>query len=802
MHWPLASQFSAMLQRPEIAFRDPGLKRFRIERDRFGQPRPWTGAFAVVYQGIPPDGGLPMAVRVFTTASPERRERYDAISAYLRARRVRCLVDFSYTDEGVRAAGHGQWFPLIVMDWVQGETLYKWVAQCCRKENRAALAGVASRWIDLVAELEGAEIAHGDLQHANVMVTPWGELKLVDYDGMCVPDLVGRRNLEVGIKPYQHPDRGEQTLLSLQLDRFSAMVIYVALKALAAEPGLWRTHVEASQYDKLLFREEDLRAPGDSPLIADLRRSPDPDVPDLVEQLLQFVAMPMDRLPALRESTHPSFQRIEGLLRTQQWEAAVELLNRRGQFRDAPEHLKPLIQQAYHCVCRKDAWKAFARLSQEDGEAQDRALDKAWNESLFAGFPLAEPQRPRVEAARSRLAVLGRLEEILGQAGAKPSLSGESALVAAASALPSAYPYRRRPRVEQARDRVLAFEHLKIAVEGSHEEEAVVMAWRRLRALGCQDLVGPAWRRRIELAEKRVPLVRAIRHLPGTLPADQLDRRLLSVWKEELLEGCADVEPWRGAYQMAVRRKALLRRMAGAIRTQRDAEIATLAGDPVLAHYPLPADWTAAVQAARDRVGKTVALIAALESADAASFWERFDARLIRRHRELFAPHEKLLKHWTQNEILPPARLGLGPALARSSLVCLDPAQGIYRVRWTWPQQRFSQQCILAICPEEPGPGDEPDGFSVYYRLPIDRAHWEAGGGSRTLQVPPEWRDGYLAVWAMVDLGFGVVPSHPLVLGRLQDAAGPPGRQGIGWHWLASLGAKRRHPASGGPQGA
>ena len=38
--------------------------------------------------------------------------------------------------------------------------------------------------------------------------------KLVDYDGMCVPALVGRRNLEVGVEPYQHPQRNESTRLS------------------------------------------------------------------------------------------------------------------------------------------------------------------------------------------------------------------------------------------------------------------------------------------------------------------------------------------------------------------------------------------------------------------------------------------------------------------------------------------------------------------------------------------------------------------------------------------------------------
>ena len=121
---------------------------------------------------------------------------------------------------------------------------------------------MADRWLEAVQELADASVAHGDLQHANVMVTPAGEVKLVDYDGMCVPALVGRRNLEVGVEPYQHPDRNATTLLSLDLDNFSALVIYVALRALAIQPALWLKYVEQPGYDKLLFRREDFQAPG------------------------------------------------------------------------------------------------------------------------------------------------------------------------------------------------------------------------------------------------------------------------------------------------------------------------------------------------------------------------------------------------------------------------------------------------------------------------------------------------------------------------------------------------------------
>src|SRR5271157_2855441 len=270
MSWPLASHFSTMLQNPRIAFRDPRLQRAVIEKNEQNQPKPWAGAFAVVYKGIDPDAQTPFAVRVFSTESPERHERYDLISAYLKGRKLNCLVDFEYRDRSIRSAGDGKWYPLVIMDWVQGDTLFNWLRARCMEGNRDAIATVANRWLEAVQELSDNSVVHGDLQHANVMVDSTWQLKLVDYDGMCVPPLVGRRNLEVGVEPYQHRDRGAGTLLSLDLDNFSALLIYVALRALVIQPALWAKYIEQVGYDKLLFRREDFQAPAQSALYYDL----------------------------------------------------------------------------------------------------------------------------------------------------------------------------------------------------------------------------------------------------------------------------------------------------------------------------------------------------------------------------------------------------------------------------------------------------------------------------------------------------------------------------------------------------
>ena len=157
----------------------------------------------------------------------------------------------------------------------------------------------------MAAELSQEQIAHGDLQHANVMVTSRGELKLVDYDGMCVPALIGAECLEVGTPPYQHPQRSASSRLSLRLDDFSTLLIYDVLRALAAEPSLWAKYVAQTNNDKLLFREDDFRFPEKSTLRHDLLFSADPRVREITECLFAAAAGRIDSVPCLHEVIKP-----------------------------------------------------------------------------------------------------------------------------------------------------------------------------------------------------------------------------------------------------------------------------------------------------------------------------------------------------------------------------------------------------------------------------------------------------------------------------------------------------------------
>ena len=484
------------------------------------------------------------------------------------------------------------------------------------RRNGEALEFIADRWLDAVKDLADASVAHGDLQQGNVMITPSNEIKLVDYDCMCVPALVGRRNLEVGVEPYQHPQRDAKTLLSLDLDHFSSMVIYVALRALSVEPQLWIKYIEQPGYDKLLFRREDFQSPLTSPLYHDLMRLNHPEVKELTEQLFALTRARIDQVPPLGQLVN-SYAKVERLLVARQWDAAVQLLNRRGHFRDAPDHLQPLIREAYEYVCRQEAWAAFSRIPREASEPIDRQLVEAWNEVLFADFPPAEQERTRVGEARARVQIVDRLHHLAQQTTGAITLVGEQHLVETAAHLPEGYRYSLHERVERARQSLSALSRLEQAISDQTSEAAIMAAWQQVLKAKCHRWPARRGSARVALAQQRVQLLAALAKMPEDLPPDHRDARLLAIWKEDLLAECPEADPWREAHQQAVTRREVLENLSAAVAGRDEAAMVRWTRQTCRVGYPLPADWAEPIRTARAWARRIEALAVGIGKATA-----------------------------------------------------------------------------------------------------------------------------------------------------------------------------------------
>jgi len=591
--WPNAAHFAMVMQNPRIAFRDAELQQITITTDHNSQPRAWAGSFANVYEGTFPSGRK-RAVRVFTSGLPERRERYQAIAKHLENRHLRSLVDFTYEDRGVRSGGDGKWYPLVTMDWVSGETLYDWVRHKCLNQNAKAISRISDQWIDTIQELTSAKIAHGDLQHGNVMIAVTGELKLVDYDCMCVPALVGRKNLEIGVDPYQHPQRNEDTLLSLELDNFSALFILVALKALAASPDLWNTYVERSQYDKLLFRHEDLHAPQQSDLLRALRRSPDHDVQRLSQELVDLARVRIDQVPRLEQVLF-SFSSVEVKLNQRDFDGAIELLTRnQKRIADAPPALQPRLQDAEQRIRHR------LELEKAVQAGDEAAMQRLYAPRLLDDYPRAQPSVAIAKTAPQVLPLLQRLQSTSQAKSWRDFVQIWDANRLLLANRKSAETFA--PLADSWRERNRACDLLiGLVKQPNCNAAALENAARQLEKLGWHPDADP-YRPQVEQVVKRGRAWSAFQQALQR-GGEEGDSLIVRAWNDAIFTGWDHAERQRPRLVQAQKRLALLEQIR-----QQAAQPLALCSEKALVKLakPLPADYAyhlqPRVQQARERI--------------------------------------------------------------------------------------------------------------------------------------------------------------------------------------------------------
>lgn len=289
MSWPTPQDYNEAIQNPHLSFDDAELKTGKPEVTPLGIPRPISGGFASVYR-IRCDK-REWAVRCFLRDFADQQQRYAAISRHLASTKLRYIVGFDFLAQGIRV--RGRWYPILKMEWVQGDLLNEYIKR--HLNNSTGLFSLATNWIAMVKTLQSASIAHGDLQHGNVLVVN-GDFRLIDYDGMYVPDLAGQASHEVGHRNYQHPFRTELDFAP-HLDNFSAWIIYVSLVALSIDPGLWRRVGAGDEF--ILFRKEDFDRPHASNTFSILTNHRDGRIQSLTSIIQSLLYQNLPQLPSL-----------------------------------------------------------------------------------------------------------------------------------------------------------------------------------------------------------------------------------------------------------------------------------------------------------------------------------------------------------------------------------------------------------------------------------------------------------------------------------------------------------------------
>lgn len=242
-----------------------------------GRTKQYAGGYKNVYPFTNKNGDM-VAVCCFCANIDQAKERSQRISEFLAKDKSHYFVNFKYVSNALLVLGVLQ--PVVIMDWVDGQTLKNYVSS--QKLSPQLFLDLAEKFLQMVKYLHSKNMAHGDLQHGNIMIRSNGSMALIDYDSMYIDDLNGMTDVVKGLPGYQHPARAKNRLLTPKLDYFSELIIYLSLHIFAENPKLWDEYVDTEDF---LFSAADFTNIQQSKLYKQYYNSANPTIRQLMQQL-------------------------------------------------------------------------------------------------------------------------------------------------------------------------------------------------------------------------------------------------------------------------------------------------------------------------------------------------------------------------------------------------------------------------------------------------------------------------------------------------------------------------------------
>ena len=266
MNYPSINEYKEAILFAEDNFEQ--LKNLRPVLEDDGSPVMTSGNFAVVFKMKDEQTGKLHAVKCFLREQEGRAEAYRMIAEELEYVSSTFLTPIKYLEKELFVdtnAGEEKEFPVLLMDWVEGETLDKYIRK--HLDDQYELSLLAYQFSRLAMWLMPQPFAHGDLKPDNILVKSDGTLVLVDYDGVYVPAMKGQKARELGSPDFRHPSRTE-TDFDEHIDDFSLASILLSLKAISLQPSLLE---EYGASDRLLFSANDYLNISESEALNSLR---------------------------------------------------------------------------------------------------------------------------------------------------------------------------------------------------------------------------------------------------------------------------------------------------------------------------------------------------------------------------------------------------------------------------------------------------------------------------------------------------------------------------------------------------
>jgi len=248
---PNKNDIVTAIKNSNIFLKVPELNGATVKLNFDGQPFRFTGGFTMVFQLT--KNSKKWAFRVWHIGFNKQKDRFLKISKYLENQKLPYFADFIYDEKGLLV--NGELVDTIRMEWLDGDLLKKYIEKNISNENK--LQNLANNFLTIFDLLHKHKISHGDLQHGNILIDSQDNIRLIDYDSVCVPEIEGKEELVTGLRGYQHPSRLKYaSKASLKADFFSELIIYLSLYAIILNPNLWDKY-NVKDTEVLLFNDED-----------------------------------------------------------------------------------------------------------------------------------------------------------------------------------------------------------------------------------------------------------------------------------------------------------------------------------------------------------------------------------------------------------------------------------------------------------------------------------------------------------------------------------------------------------------
>ena len=251
MQYPLISEYLTAIQDAHDNL--DKLNHLMPVLDKHGEPYRSSGAFAIVFKMKDEQTGKCYALKCFTEEQEGRAEAYHQIAEELKFVDSPYITSVKYLEKElfVDSNCEDDEFPVLLMDWIEGETMETYIAE--NYTDSYEMSMLCYRFCKMAAWLRSQSFAHGDIKPDNIIVRPDGTLTLVDYDGMFVPAMKGKKSPTIGTKDFSHPlrtiDDFDETI-----DDFSLASIALSLKAISLDSSLLQSYGAS---DRLLFSATD-----------------------------------------------------------------------------------------------------------------------------------------------------------------------------------------------------------------------------------------------------------------------------------------------------------------------------------------------------------------------------------------------------------------------------------------------------------------------------------------------------------------------------------------------------------------